>query len=72
MQTLLVEIKSTLNCPLTYVYNDAEGISQPLTPANLIHGRQIIGIANGRHFEIISTEGKISSQIAYSVCKVLV
>ena len=37
--TLMVEIEATLNSrPLTYVYDDAEGIDQPLTPADLIYG----------------------------------
>ena len=38
MTTLMVEIEATLNNrPLTYVF-DAEGIDQPLTPADLIYG----------------------------------
>ena len=42
MSTLIVEIEGTLkNRPLTYVYDDAEGIDQPLTPANLIYGRKV-------------------------------
>ena len=66
MRTLLVEIESTLNNrPLTYVYDDAEGISQPLTPANLIYGRQIVGTANGRHFEIISTAQSLTKRARY-------
>ena len=63
MRTLLVEIESTLNNrPLTYVYDDTEGISQPLTPASLIYGRQIVGTANGRHFEIISTAQSLTKR----------
>ena len=38
MATLIVEIEATLNNrPLTYVYDDAEGIDQPLTPTDLIY-----------------------------------
>ena len=65
MGTLLVEIEGTLNnCPLTYLY-DSEGISQPLTSANLIYGRQIVGTANGRHFEIISTAQLLTKRARY-------
>ena len=71
-----MEIEGILNnCPLTYLYDDSEGISQPLTPINLIYGRQIMGTANGWHFEVIGTAQSLtehlSSQITYSVCKVV-
>ena len=40
MRTLLVEVECTLNdCPLNYLYDEIEGVSQPLTPADLIYGR---------------------------------
>ena len=36
--TLVVEIEATLNNrPLTYIYDDEEGLSYPLTPADLIY-----------------------------------
>ena len=64
IRTLLVEIEGTLNnCPLTYLYDDSEGISQPFIPANLIYGRQIVGIANGQHFEVISTAQSLEPDI---------
>lgn len=56
MQTLLVEIECTLNNrPLTYLYDEIEGVSQPLTPADLIYGRQIVKTGNSHYFEVIST-----------------
>lgn len=56
MRTLLVEIECTLNNrPLIYLYDEIEGVSQPLTPADLIYGRQIVETANDHHFEVIST-----------------
>ena len=56
MRTLLVEIKCMLdNRPLTYLYNEIEGVSQPLTPADFIYGRKIVETANDHHFEVIST-----------------
>ena len=30
------------NRPLTYMCDDVEGVSQPLTPPHLVYGRQII------------------------------
>ena len=38
-RTVIVEIEGTVNNrPLTYLYDDMEGISQALTPARLIYG----------------------------------
>ena len=38
LRTLVVEIEATLNNrPLTYIYDDEEGLSYPLTPADLIY-----------------------------------
>lgn len=38
MNTVLVEIELTRNNrPLTYIYDDVEGVSYVLTPADLIH-----------------------------------
>ena len=66
MRTLLVEIECTLNDrPLTYPYDEIEGISQPLTPADLIYGRQIVETANGRHFEVISTAQSLTKRARY-------
>lgn len=42
MRTILIEIEATLNNhALTYVYDDEEAISYPLTPTALIYGRNI-------------------------------
>jgi len=42
LRTILVETEAVLdNRPLTYVYDDEEGVSYPLTPAQLVYGRQI-------------------------------
>ena len=38
LRTLVVEIEATLNNrPLTYIYDDEEGLSYPLTPADLLY-----------------------------------
>ena len=56
LRTILVEIEAILNNrPLTYVYDDSEGVSYPLTPSQLIYGRQLTMTADGRQSEIIST-----------------
>ena len=55
LRTILVEIEAILNNrPLTYVYDDENGVSYPLTPSQLIYGRQLTMTANGQS-EIIST-----------------
>ena len=65
MRTLLVEIECTLNNrPLTYLY-EIEGVSQPLTPADLIYGQQIVETANGRHFEVISRAQSLTKRARY-------
>ena len=36
--TILVEVESVINCrPLTYVYDDQEGVSFALTPSHLMY-----------------------------------
>ena len=43
LSTILVEIEGVVNSsPLTYVYDDAEGISFPLTPSHLLNGRNLL------------------------------
>ncbi|CAB3999850.1 Hypothetical predicted protein [Paramuricea clavata] len=61
MRTMLVEIESTLNNrPLTYVYDDNEGVSLPLTPSCLIYGRRIATTPNDSQFEISSTNQSLT------------
>jgi hypothetical protein len=61
MRTMLVEIESTLNNrPLTYVYDDNEGVSFPLTPSCLIYGRRIATTPNDSQFEISSTNQSLT------------
>ena len=54
--TLLIEIESVINCrPLTFVYNNQEGVSYALTPAHLIYGHRLVNSPSASHFEIVST-----------------
>ena len=56
LRTILVEVETTINnCPVTYMYNDSEGVSYPLTPSDLIYGRKIAVTPNQRQFEVVST-----------------
>ena len=56
LRTLLVEVEGIVNaCPLTYVYDDTEGINYTLSPSHLMYGRRIYDAPNSKHFEIVST-----------------
>ena len=56
LRTLLVEIEGVINArPITYVYDDEESVSYPLTSSDLIYGRRINSTPNGSHYEIHST-----------------
>ena len=66
MRTLLIEIEATLNNrPLTYVYDDEQGVSHPLTPAALIYGRTVATTPNDKQFEIISTSQALTRRDKY-------
>ena len=56
MCTLLTEVEAVINArPLTYVYDDEESVSYPLTPSDLIYGRRITVNPNCQHYETMST-----------------
>ena len=66
MATIIVEIEVTLNNrPLIYVYDDAEGIDQPLTPADLIYGRQIATSPSDRQFDMMNTTKTLTKRAKY-------
>ena len=61
LNTLIIEIESVINGrPLTFVYDDSEGISYALTPAHLLYGRRLVTSPSGNHFEVISTNKSLS------------
>ena len=61
LNTILTEVESIINArPLTYVYDDTESISYPLTPSHLISGRRITNMANSSHFEVVSTNNSLT------------
>ena len=56
LRTLLVEVEGIVNArPLTYIYDDTEGIDYTLSPSHLMYGRRICDAPNSKHFEIVST-----------------
>lgn len=66
LRTLLVEVETTINNrPLTYIYDDKNGITQPLTPSDLIYGRQIGRTPSQRQSEIISTYQSLTRRAKY-------
>ncbi|CAB3977862.1 Hypothetical predicted protein [Paramuricea clavata] len=61
LRTILIEIESTLNNrPITYIYDDEEGISYPLTPSCLLYGRRTTTTPNDSQFEIVSTNESLT------------
>ena len=46
--------------PITYVHDDTNSISYPLTPSDLIYGRRVTLTPNSAHHEIISTRQSLT------------
>ena len=56
LNTLLIEVEAIVNChPLTFVYDDSEGVSYPLTPSHLINSHRLASSPSASHFEVVST-----------------
>ena len=63
LNTVLIETEAVINArPITYVYDDEESVSYPLTPSQLISGRQITPMPNNEHFEIVSTNNILTKR----------
>ena len=64
LQTVLVEIESVINSrPITYMHDDEYSISHPLTPSDLIYGRQTSSTPN--------SNGEKSTLLIYEKSRVL-
>ena len=64
LRTVLVEIEGVINSrPLTYVYDDEQSISYPLTLSELIYGRRITSAPNAAHYEVISTNHSLTKKL---------
>ena len=67
MRTILVEVEGVINSrPLTYVHDDTEGISYPLTPSHLINGRNLLHLPQYRYLEIVSVYETLSKRARYN------
>ena len=66
LSTLLVEIECVINARhITYIFDDTEGVSYPLTPSQLINGRNFLQTSSQNHFEIISNHEALSKRARY-------
>ena len=66
LATILVEIESVINSrPITYVYDDEDSNSYPLSPSDLIYGRRISTNPNTAHQEIISTYQSLTRRLRH-------
>ena len=67
MNTILTEVEGVINSrPITYVFDDKEGISCPLTPSHLVNGRNLLHLPNYRYHEVVSTYETLSKRARYS------
>lgn len=54
LRTAVVEIEAIINArPLTYVSDDEESLSSPVTPSHLINDRRVAIAPNNQHFKIV-------------------
>ena len=59
--TIVIEVESIVYArPITYVYDDEESVSYPLTPSHLIYGLGITSTPKASHFEVISTSNALT------------
>ena len=66
LRTILTEVEAVINCwPITYVHDDMDGISYPLTPSQLINGRNLSLLIHDRYYEMISTYESLSKCVNY-------
>ena len=47
---------------LTYVYDDEESVSTPLTPSHLINGRRVPVTPKDQHFEVVSVNKTLTKK----------
>ena len=60
-----MEVEATLNNrPLTYMYDDLEGVSYALTPAHLLYGRRLVTRPSDQQFEVTSTAKSLTKSKA--------
>jgi len=60
LNTVLIEVESIINSrPLTYIYDDVEGVNYSISPSHLLYGRRITNRPNGETFEVSSTHDSL-------------
>ena len=63
---MIGEIEGLLNAkPLTYICDDSESRSFPLSPSHLVYGRRIVNSPNGQYFEVISTNKSLTRKLRH-------
>ena len=66
LSTILAEVEAVINCrPITYMYDDVDGIFYPLTSSQLINGRNLSLLPHDRYYEMISTYESLSKRAKY-------
>ena len=60
---MLIEVEGVINArPLTYIYDDSEGVSYLFTASHMIYRRCITVLPNEEHFEIVSTNKSLTKR----------
>jgi len=63
LQTAVEEIEAVVNAsPLTYVYDNEDSVSTPLTPSYLINGRRVTVTPKDQHFEVVSVNKALTKR----------
>lgn len=64
--TLVTEVESIVKArPLTYVYDDLDGVNSSLTTSHLINKRRLQNTANSSQFEVVSTYESLTRRSEY-------
>jgi len=59
----VVEIEAMVNARLlTYVYDEEESVSTPLTPSHLINGRRVTVTPKDQHFKVVSVNKALTKR----------
>ena len=67
MNTILTEVEGVINSrPITYVFDDKEGILYPLTPSHLVNSRNLLHLPTYRYHEVVSTYETLCKRARYS------
>ena len=63
LNTVLVEVEAIVNSrPLTYVYDDMEGVSYSVSSSHLFYGRRITRKPNSEAYEVTSTHDALKGE----------